>query len=218
MPSVAMKGGIFSLAMSTPETKPQNAPKTIAAGTPTHDRQAPVGQQHAGHHRAERHQRADREIDAAGDDDEGAGDRQHAVDRGRLQDADDVVGLHEIRRRDAEEHHQHDQAREREQLLRVAGPKSRRFSRRSRRCGGECRCCGRDRSQSSLSSPACRGFAPRGELHDLFLRGLAAGKLAGEPALAHHERCDGSARRISGSSDEIIDDRLALRGERVSSL
>ena len=91
MPSVAMKGGIFSLAMKVPETVPTTAPASDRADDAERQRQAPEGQDYAGDDGAEGHQRADGKIDAAGDDDERGRDGQHAVDGGRLQDAEDIA-------------------------------------------------------------------------------------------------------------------------------
>ena len=118
MPSVAMKGGIFILAMRVPETEPQSgAGQRWRARMPTGSGRPQIGQEHAGDDRAEGHQRADRQVDAAGDDDERGGDGEHAVDGGRLQDADEIVGLQEVLRGDAEDDHQGDQAGEGQELL-----------------------------------------------------------------------------------------------------
>ena len=72
MPSVAMKGGIFSLAMMVPETSPHSAPESDAPPTtPSGIGSAPSVRNTPRDDGAEGHQRADRQVDAAGDDDEG---------------------------------------------------------------------------------------------------------------------------------------------------
>src|SRR5881296_720749 len=62
-----------------------------------------------------------------------------------------------------------------------------------------------------------RVLALRGELHDLFLRGLAARQLAGDAALAHHEDAVAQAQHL-GQLRRDHDDGLALRGQRVEQL
>ena len=116
---------------------------------------------------------------------------------------DDVVGLQEVRRGEAEEDHQRDQAREGEQLLaRGAGT----TSCRTRHRGGRGRTsCGRavgtawSRVMRWLGGLAAQG----GEVHDLFLRRVARGS---SPVMrpSHITRMRWLSRRISGSSDEIM--------------
>jgi hypothetical protein len=122
MPSVAMNGGIFSLAISAPETEAaqrargdgatmpsgSGSPKLVST-TPAITAQKVISVP------------TERSMPGAHDHERG-GDRQHAVDGGRLQDAHEVVDLQEVRRRDAEEHEQRDQAGEGEQLLARGGP------------------------------------------------------------------------------------------------
>ena len=91
MPSVAMKGGTLSLAMMVPEISAAGGAGEDGADDAEGQRQAQIGQHHAGDDGAEGHQRADRQVDAAGDDDEGRGDGEHAIDRGRLQDGQHIV-------------------------------------------------------------------------------------------------------------------------------
>ena len=59
--------------------------------------QFPVNQHHTGHDRAEGHQGTDRQVNTRRNDDERTCNRQDAVNRRRLQDAHDVLDLHEAR-------------------------------------------------------------------------------------------------------------------------
>src|SRR6266850_6353042 len=61
------------------------------------------------------------------------------------------------------------------------------------------------------------GVALRGELHDHFLRGLAAGKLAGNAAFAHHDDSVAHAQYL-GQLGGDHHDRLALLGQRMEQL
>ncbi len=99
MPRVAMKGGIFNLAMKGAGERPAEQRQRAGRHDADGHRQAQIGQQDARNDGAEGHQRADRKIDAAGDDDQRRRDGQHAVDRGCLQDGVMMfAGLHEVGR------------------------------------------------------------------------------------------------------------------------
>ena len=90
MPSVAMNGGIFSLAIRVPETAPQSAPVAIAATTPSH-----IGRPQLVSNTPD--MTAQKVISVPTERSmppvmmTKVRRRQHAVDRGRLQDADDIV-------------------------------------------------------------------------------------------------------------------------------
>jgi hypothetical protein len=81
------------------------------------DRQIPLVIAMAGHHGRQAHDRPDGEVDATGGDDERHPQSEDAVDRGREQDADDVVELEEVLRRKRERREQHDERAEREYPL-----------------------------------------------------------------------------------------------------
>ena len=211
MPSVAMKGGIFSLAMKVPETVPTAAPASNRAEDAERQRQAPEGQEHAGHHGAEGHQRADGKVDAAGDDDQRRGDGQHAVDGGRLQDAEDIAGLQEIGRGEAEHHHQHDQAAESQQPVLRAGKRREEVP----VVGTAVVLIAKTPSPAvRRSSPRC--CAQRRQPHDLLLRG-AARQDAGQPSLAHDRDAVAETQNF-GQFRGDDDDGAPFGGEAVEQL
>ncbi len=115
-----MNGGMPRTDTLNPLMNPIRPPNSTAPRTPSPDRPAPVGQEHAGHHAAQDHARADREVDPAGDDDERRSQRQDPDHGRRHQDADEIARREEVRARDGEEHQDHEQADEGQQLLQRA--------------------------------------------------------------------------------------------------
>ena len=171
-----MNGGILSLAMKAPETAPLASPTMSAPGTPT-----AIGRPHLEMNTPAITEQnvisvpTDRSM-PPGDDDQRRRHGQHAVDRGRLQDVDDVGRLQEIRRGEAEHDDQDDQSRKGEQPV---------IERREPRKPARPPVSALSLLTSLIKPPPAPALPLRRKTHDLFLRG-AARQHAGQPPLAHH--------------------------------
>jgi hypothetical protein len=68
------------------------------------------GHHHRRGHRRDGRRRADRQVDAAGDDDERHAERDAGVDRGLLEDVEEVALGQEVRAEEGEDHHDREEA------------------------------------------------------------------------------------------------------------
>ena len=90
-PSVTMKGGRSTNAISTPLIRPKTRPgQQCRRGCPAGP-QPGISETSSADHGGRREDGADREVDAAGQDHEGHARRKHGVDRGLLRDDREVL-------------------------------------------------------------------------------------------------------------------------------